>query len=292
VRGAYLRNTLKCPFVIAVNTFKEKDKCHAIPEVDMIADHGGKGPQEVDQLLAEWSHFGKVIMVDTDGWRSSEEKFEKSLQVAQHALDLDLHFNHKARSQKPCGDSGKRYIELMAEIRHDPTGSAPYRPNIIKADQDTVAITLDATNVENGLKIDLPWDGSREGWTAVVERQGKSGRMNSSGPNGQKGRTIFFDIDDGFIFSGTHPKVQIEVEYYDAAPGDLTLEYDAVGDPNAHKTAVVKCPGTTDWMHATFDLDDAYFGNRCGEHADFGFRRGSDGGEIIIRQVWVRKASR
>jgi len=52
--------------VIAVNTFKEKDKCHAIPEVDMIADHGGKGPQEVDQLLAEWSHFGKVIMVDTD----------------------------------------------------------------------------------------------------------------------------------------------------------------------------------------------------------------------------------
>lgn len=123
----YLRNTLKCPFVIAVNTFEDKDQCHAIPEVDMIADHGEKSPQEVDQLLAQWSRFGKVIMVDTDGWRSSEEKFEKSLQVAQRALDIDLHYNHKARSQKPCGNTGKRYVELLADIRSDLAKNGPYR---------------------------------------------------------------------------------------------------------------------------------------------------------------------
>jgi hypothetical protein len=289
----YLRHTLKCPFLIAVNTFADKDLCHAIPEVGIIADHGEKSPKEVDQLLADWSHFGKVVVVDTDGWRTSEENYEKSLQVAQHALDIDLHFNHKGRSSRPCGDTGKRYFELMADIQREPGGHAPYRPDPVKAGQETADILLGGRNVEHGLKLDLPWDGSPDGWTAVVERQGKNGRANSTGPNSRKGRTIFLDVDDEFIFKGTHPGVQIEVEYYDSVPGDLVLEYDAAGDSNAHrKTAVFKCPGTTDWQHASFSINDAYFGNRCGEHADFGFRRGADGGEIVIRQVWVRKAGR
>ncbi len=286
----YLRHTLKCPFVIAVNTFADKDQCHAIPEVDMIADHGEKSPREVDQLLAEWSRFGKVIMVDTDGWRTSEQSYEKSLQVAQRALDLDLHYNHKARSNRPCGDTGKRYVELMADIQPDPAGRAPYRVDALKADQVTVEIILDNKNTEKGLRLDLPWDGSGDGWTQVVERQGKNGRMNGSGPNGRKGRTIFFDVDDSFIFKGSHPKAQIEVEYYDSTPGDLILDYDAAGESNdSRKRIAFKCPGTTDWQHATFDLGDAWFANRCGEHGDFGLRRGSDGGEIVIRQLWVRK---
>src|SRR5262249_10680978 len=31
----YLKNTLHCPFLLAVNTFAEKDRCHTIPEVDI-----------------------------------------------------------------------------------------------------------------------------------------------------------------------------------------------------------------------------------------------------------------
>ena len=282
----YLKNTLKCPFLVAENSFEDRDQCHAIPEVDIIADHGEKSTTEVDQLLAEWAHFGKVIMVDTDGWRTSEQSFEKSLQVAQRALDLDLHFNHKARTKNLCGDTGKSYIELMADIQNDPAKPAPYRLDAVKAGQTTADIILESKNVENGLRLDLPVDGSGDGWTSVVERQGKNGRMNSNAQNGRKSRTIFLDVDDGFIFKGDHPKVQIEVEYYDSTPTDLMMEYDAVSE---HKTVVWKCSGNTDWQHATFNLDDAYFGNRCGEHADFGFRRAQDGGEIIIRQVWVRK---
>lgn len=287
-----LRHTLKCPFLIAENSFAERDRCHAIPEVDIIAEHGEKSPKEVDQLLAEWSRFGKVIVIDTDGWRTSEQNYTKSLQVAQHALDLDLHFNHKARSNRPCGDTGKRYIEWMAGLQSDPSGPAPFRPDPLKADQQSVDIVLDERNAENGLRLDLPWEGSPDGWTRVVERQGRNGRANANGPGGRKGRTVFFDVDDGFIFKGQHPKVQIEVEFYDAAAGELTLEYDGAGDGDAHrKTAEAPCAGTTDWQHATFNLTDAYFGNRCGEHADFGLRRGSDGAEVIIRQVWVRKVS-
>src|SRR4029079_3135288 len=126
---------------------------------------------EVDQLLANWSHFGKVIMVDTDGWRTSEQNYMKSLQGPPRALDLDLHFNHKARSNKPCGDTGKRYIELMADIENSMpkgkqgAGTAPYRLDTIKTNQESADIILGTKNVENALRLDLPWDGSRDGWT-------------------------------------------------------------------------------------------------------------------------------
>ncbi|MHB1458817.1 MAG: hypothetical protein ACYC0V_18050, partial [Armatimonadota bacterium] len=270
----YLKQDLKCPFLVAANSFHEPEKCYSIPEIDIIADHGEKSPKEVDQLLMNWKQYGKVIVVDTDGWRTSEESYEKSLQVAQRALDLNLHYNHKARSNKPCGDSGKPYIELMAGIQSDPSESSPYRLAATMTDKGSVDIILDSKNVENGLRLDLPWDGSGDGWTVIVERQGKNGRMNTNGPNNRKGQTIFFDVEDGFIFKGDHTKVQIEVEYYDAAPDNLILEYDAVGDPGIqHKKITFKCNGTADWQHASFDLDDAYFGNHVGEHADFGFRR-------------------
>jgi hypothetical protein len=180
----------------------------------------------------------------------------------------------------------------MADIQHDPAKPAKYRLDPIKAGQQAADVRLGERNVENGLKLDLPWEGSGDGWTEVVERQGKDGRMNGSGPNGRKGRTIFFDVDDRFIFKGNHPRVTIEVEYFDEAPGELALHYDGKGEgDDHHKKVAVKCNGTTDWQHATFNLDDAYFGNRCGEHGDFGLRRPGDGGQIIIRQVWVKKAA-
>jgi 5-deoxy-D-glucuronate isomerase len=52
----------------------------------------------------------------------------------------------------------------------------------------------------------------------------------------------------------------------------------------------LRCEGTTVWQHATFKLQDANFANRYGEHADFGLRRGSDGGELVIRQTWIRES--
>ena len=287
----YLRNELKCPFIIAVNTFDEPDKCHAIAEVDMIADHGPKSPVEVDKLLTDWSHFGKVIMVDTDGWRTSEESYETSLQVAQRALDKNMHYNHKARSIRPCGDTGKRYIELMAELKPSPRDKALYRSNSGQVNSTILDITLGEKNVENGLKLDLQWDGSGDGWTRVAERQGKTGRANANGPKGNKGRTVYFDVDDGYAFKGDNPKMTIEVDYYDDKAGQLVLEYDAVGgDAVRHKTLIFDCKGTTDWQRATWRIEDAYFGNRCGTHADFGVRR-PDESEVVIRQVRVEKSA-
>jgi hypothetical protein len=288
--AGYLRHTLNCPFLIAINTFADRDECHAIPEADIIAEHGEKSPREIDQLLADWARFGKVIVVDTDGWRTSEQNHEKSLQVAQRALDIDLHYNHKARSNRPCGETGKPYVELMADLQPDPGRPARYRLSGSEANRAVVEIVLGKQDVERGLKLDLPWEGSADGWTLAVERQGRQGRASTTGPRGRQGRTVFLDVDDGFIFRGSQPRVQIEVEYYDGAAGELVLEYDAAGEENARRrTMASRCAGTTDWQHATFNLEDAYFGNRCGEHADIGFRRGGNGGEIVIRQVWVRK---
>jgi hypothetical protein len=203
-------------------------------------------------------------------------------------MDLDLHFNHKARSNQPCGQTGKPYIELMRNIQRDPNKPAPYRKDAAMINAKTVDVLLGEKDVEHNLTLHPAWSGSGDGWTAVVQRQGKTGRSNAEGPDHRKGRTIYFDVDDHFIFKSPSAHVQIEVEFYDAAKDDLVLVYDAAG-PSQDGLKRFTCQGTTDWQHAIFDLNDAYFGNRCGEHADFGLRRATKGGEIIIRQVWVRK---
>ena len=281
----YLRNELKCKFLIGVNTFSEKDECHAIPEVDIIADHGEKSPREVGDLKAEWSKFKKVIMVDTDGWRSSEQSYEKALQVAQSALDLDMHFNHKARTNKPCGDTGKPFISLMSGVMKDTSKPSVYRLSETDSKQKILHIVMDEKNIENGLRQDPPWEGSGDGWTKVVEQDAKKGRSITPGPRGQKTRSIFFDVDDARIYKGGHPNVEIEVEFFDTTAGELVLEYDAKGD--TPKTKNIKVNGVMDWQRARFTVDDAYFGNRCFENADFGIRR-PDGSTIIISQAWVR----
>jgi hypothetical protein len=282
----YLRNELKCPFLIAVNTFEQPEECHAIPEVDIIADHGPKSPVEVDKLQKDWAKFGKVIVVDTDGWRTSEESYETTLQVAQRAWDNNMHFNHKARSNRPCGDTGKPFVELMGKLQPNSARTAVYRLKPAELSERILNISLGDKNSEDGIKLDLQWEGSGDGWTKLVERQGKAGRMNSDGPKGQKGKTIYFDVDDACIHAGNQPSVIVEVDYYDAVPGDLLLDYDAA---SGQKTASFKCAGNTDWQRATYQLSDAFFSNRLGTHADFGVRR-PDGSEIAVRQVRVRKA--
>lgn len=283
----YLKNEMKCKFLVAVNTFSELDECHAIPEVDIIADHGPKSPMEVDKLLENWSRFGKVIVVDTDGWRTSEESYEVSLQVAQRALDLDMHYNHKARSMRPCGDTGKPYLDLLSGLRPTTKGEAIYRLKPVEVEAKILTISLGEKNVENGVRLDLQWEGSGDGWTKAIEMNGKPGRATINGPRGQKGKSIYFDVDDGLIFKGNHRKVTIDVDYYDAVAGDLVLEYDAAGD--GHKTVTFKCNGTTDWQRATYTIEDAYFGNRCGTHADFGVRWAKPN-ELMIAQARVQKS--
>ena len=180
--ATYLRNELKCKFLIAVSTFADVDQCHAIPEIDIICIHGEKSPREVGDVQAELSRFGKVVIIDTDGWRTSEQSYEKALQVAQRALDLDMHFNHKARTNKSCGDTGKPFISLMAGIVHDASKPSAYRLSEVDLKQKVLQITLDTKNAENGIRLDLPWDGSSDGWTEVMPREGRQGRANTAGP--------------------------------------------------------------------------------------------------------------
>ena len=284
--ATYLKNDLKCNFLVAVSTFEDVDKVHAIPEVDIICDHGEKSPREVNDLQTKMAHFGKVVVIDTDGWRSSEQSFEKALQVAQRALDLDMHFNHKARTNKPCGDTGKPFVELMAGVMKNPSKKSIYRLTEIDLNEKVLQVILDEKTIDKGIRLGLPWEGALDGWTEVVQIEGKYGRTNCPGPNGRKGKTIYFDIDDSRLYQGSHKQVEVEFEFYDSTAGELVLEYDAVGS-DAPKTKNVKCNGVSDWQRAMFTLDDAYFGNRCNEHADFGLRR-PDGSKITINHAWVR----
>jgi hypothetical protein len=80
---------------------------------------------------------------------------------------------------------------------------------------------------------------------------------------------MYFNVDDAFAFEGNRPIVAIDVGYYDLGSATLTLQYDSIGD-GAYKSAGSVTLGNKDtWKQFTFYLDDAYFGNRQNNGADF-----------------------
>lgn len=112
---------LGCEFPIAANVFVDEEQVYNLPEVDLIATHGRKTPDEVRKWAADWrTRFpGKALMLDSDGWYDSEETWPNTIAAAQTALDLDCHFNHKARGRQQVGPNGELFIQLMKGLRPD-----------------------------------------------------------------------------------------------------------------------------------------------------------------------------
>ncbi len=124
----YLKHVLHCPFPIAANAFRDADAIYRLPDVDVIATHGKKTPAQVVQWIrTARKKYGKILVLDTDGWYDSEQTFPNTLQCAQTALDLDCHFNHKARTLQVCGKTGKTFLQLMGELQRNPKAPSPWR---------------------------------------------------------------------------------------------------------------------------------------------------------------------
>lgn len=85
---------------------------------------------------------------------------------------------------------------------------------------------------------------------------------------------VYFAVDDSFKASDT-TAFKLEVEFFDAAPGRLSVEFDG-SDANAPFSGAytrapesVKLEGTKAWRKATFTLKDAKFTNAQNGGADF-----------------------
>lgn len=91
--------------------------------------------------------------------------------------------------------------------------------------------------------------------------------------------SMYFDIDNGYVFSGRH-QATVTVSYYDKGTDRWELHYDAVSDPDKLGGTVYKTNSLT-WRQAQFVLTDARFSGREAGGNDFRIWSAGDGDEII-----------
>lgn len=131
---------------------------------------------------------------------------------------------------------------------------------------ETVSVNLSTTDIEEGVNLVTVGDGN----TTPVTKAGRAARQNTNAVGGDY--YIYFNVDDEFAFEGDRPIVAVSVDYYDLGTATLTLQYDSIGDDfdDRYESAGSVTLGNKDtWKQHTFYLDDAYFGNRQNNGADF-----------------------
>jgi len=83
---------------------------------------------------------------------------------------------------------------------------------------------------------------------------------------------MYFSVADSWAFQGTRPQLAITIIYYDGGTGYLELQYDSTANP--YKSGgIVNLTNTNTWKQFTFNVSDAYFGNRENGGADFRIAR-------------------
>jgi hypothetical protein len=112
---------------------------------------------------------------------------------------------------------------------------------------------------------DVPGGRSVPEWNVTTAPEGrytrrtdrKSGNLN-----------LYFDVEDNWLYQGNSSEVQIEVIYLDAGTDTWSLYYDALDTPEK-LAGTIRKTDSDQWRTFTFQLHDAYFGNRLpggGEH--------------------------
>lgn len=90
---------------------------------------------------------------------------------------------------------------------------------------------------------------------------------------------MYFNVDDGFIYGGTHA-ITLTVTYYDQGTDTWSLEYDSTAGPTK-LAGTVRKTNSGMWKTATFLLDDVRFANSQAGGSDFRIFCGNDGDDYI-----------
>ena len=160
---------------------------------------------------------------------------------------------------------GTRYLEIL---RSATSSEPPPGPRTLtwQAINSRTQIDLGAPDVVDNMTHLQVGDGD----TTDISVGGRIARRNVD-PN--EDFYFYFAVDDSFAFQGDQPELSITIDYFDSGTGTLTLQYDSdTGDtlPAFYKVGDnVTLTGTGTWKQHTFQVNDAYFGNRQNHGADF-----------------------
>ncbi|MHC4674324.1 MAG: apiosidase-like domain-containing protein [Planctomycetota bacterium] len=136
---------------------------------------------------------------------------------------------------------------------------------------DPLSVDLALVDAEDGIYRRNVDDGD----TMVTTIGGRECRRNAVAGSDNY---IYFSVSGSFSYEGSNPDLYITIEYYDTGTGSLTLHYDSPGAQTSDKYkdgGSVTLGNTDTWKSHTFNIADAYFGNRQNSNSDFRIYGGS-----------------
>jgi hypothetical protein len=228
------------------------------------------------------------LVVNREGGKFYEENWLKLLRRPTFFVMVET-WNEFHEGTDVCASKeyGRQYIELTRKYADlFKRGWKPPIPPGKYVNAPAVSIQLGRTNRESGLRQVENDDGV----TVVGQSGGREGRAIQPTPN--QGRYIYFIVDDSFKWAEAMNGL-LEVEYFDAAPGTLAVEFDG-SDPAApfngaytSSAEVIKLAGSQTWKTAQFRLREARFLNGQNRGADLRLVVGANA--LTVRQVTLKR---
>jgi len=234
---------------------------------------GMKNPGGVASVGPGYDHSavpGRTpLIVDRRGGAFYEEQWLKLLRRPANFVMVETWNEwHEGTNVAESKEYGRHYIELTR--KYSDLFRKGWRPPWVKgpySDAKSVGITLGAENRESGLKqID-----NEDGQTAPAHFGQRFARVVKSAPG--QGRYLYFAADDSFK-AGDTTAFRLEVEYFDAGPGRLSVEFDGSDENAPFSGAYTRAPesvqlaGAKSWQKAVFSLKGAKLSNGQNRGAD------------------------
>jgi hypothetical protein len=247
-------------------------------KADSVVAWGGalglKTPGGVASLGPGYDHSAvpgrRPLVVDRRGGAFYEEQWLKFLRRPANFVMVETWNEwHEGTDVAESKEYGRRYIELTR--KYADLFKQGWRPPPVKGlhgEAKSVGITLGAENRESGLKQIEHEDGE----TAQATFGGRAARAVKPTPG--KGRYIYFAADDSFK-TGEATAFKLKVDYFDAAVGRLSVEFDGSDESAPFSGAYTRAPesarldGSKQWRTARFTLKQARFDNSQNRGADF-----------------------
>jgi hypothetical protein len=229
------------------------------------------------------------LVADRRGGKFYEDNWLKFLRRPANIVTLETWNEfHEGTDICESKEFGRQYIELTRKYTDlFKQGWKPPWPKGKFSNASALSLVFQTPPAEDsGLRLVEHEDGLSE-W---AECEGRVCRSALPAPG--KGTYIYFAVDDSFKTSDRMP-LRLTVDYYDAAPGTLTVDFDGSDEKAPFNGAYTRCAetaklnGSKTWQTARFDLPDARLLNSQNSGADFRLVIGSP--KFFLRQVTLSR---
>jgi hypothetical protein len=246
-------------------------------KADSVVAWGGalglRNPGGIASLGPGYDHSAvpdrEPLVVDRRGGGFYEEQWLRLLRrPARFVMVETWNEWHEGTDVAESKEYGRLYIELTrkyADLFRQ--GWRPSAPAGRYTDMSAVSIVLGETNVESGLKLVA----NEDGVTRPDDFAGRS--AHAAVRSGNRGTYFYFVADESFKAKSA-ADYTVGVEYFDAAPGRLGLEFDGSDESAPFSGAYSASPdrivlgGERQWKKASFRVPAARFLNGQNGGAD------------------------